>query len=172
MRVNQEEKEFSNWLFHVGEGRPQPESENDANFGSHNYHEQMITVDRSLIRQNYVDPLKEVVNAAYEEVNKMTTSQSFYTDRAILTPRNETVDEINAYTISQTDGVSRKYFSSDSFEISKNRSDQNDTLYAVEYLNSLEFPGLPSHNLTLKVGASIMLLRNINQKKDYAMVPV
>ena len=166
MRVNQEEKEFSNWLFHVREGRPQPESENEYE----DYHEQMITVDRSLIRQNYVDPLKELVNAAYEEVNKMTTSQSFYTDRAILTPRNETVDEINSYTISQTDGVSREYFSSDSFEISKNRSYQNDTLYAVEYLNSLEFPGLPSHNLTLKVGASI--LRNINQKRDYAMVPV
>ena len=102
----------------------------------------------------------------------MTTSQSSYIDKAILTPRNETVDEINAYTISQTDGVSRDYFSSDSFEISETRSDQNDTLYAVEYLNSLEFSGLPSHKLTLKVGAPIMLLRNINQKRDYAMVPV
>ena len=95
----------------------------------------------------------------------MTTSQTSYTDKAILTPRNETVDEINAYTISHTDGVSRDYFSSDSFEISDTQSDQNDTLYAVEYLNSLEFSGLPSHKLTLKVGAPVMLLRNINKKK-------
>jgi len=29
----------------------------------------------------------------------------------------------------------------------------------------MEFPGLPSHKLTLKVGAPIMLLRNINQTK-------
>ncbi|XP_013721365.1 uncharacterized protein LOC106425188 [Brassica napus] len=152
----------------VREGHPQPESGNEYE----DYHEQMIIVDKSLIRQSYVDPLKEVVNVVHGEVNKMMTSQSSYIDKAILTPRNETVDEINAYTISQTDGVSRDYFSSDSFEISETRSDQNDTLYAVEYLNSLEFSGLPSHKLTLKVGAPIMLLRNINQKRDYAMVPV
>ena len=102
----------------------------------------------------------------------MTTSQTSYADKAILTPRNETVDEINAYTILQTDGVSRDYFSFDRFEISDTQSDQNDTLYAVEYLNSLEFSGLPSHKLTLKVGAPVMLLRNINKKKDYIMVPV
>nr|VDD60369.1 unnamed protein product [Brassica oleracea] len=114
MRVNQEEKEFSDWLLQVGEGHPQLES----GYECKDYHEQMIIVDRSLIRQSYLDPLKEVFDAAYEEVNKMTTSQTSYTDKAILTPRNETVDEINAYTISQTDGVSRDYFSSDSFEIS------------------------------------------------------
>ena len=125
----------------------------------------MITVDRSLIRQSDVDPLKEVVDAAYREVIRRTTSQTSYTDKAILTPRNETIDEINAYTISHTDKLSRDYFSFDSFEISDTQSDKNDTLYAVEYLNSLEFSGLPLHKLTLKVGAPVMLLRNINQKK-------
>ena len=93
------------------------------------------------------------------------SSQPSYTDKAILTPRNETVDEINAYIISRTDGVSKDYFSSDNFELSDTTSDQNNTLYAVEYLNSLEFSGLPSHKLTLKVGSPVMLLRNINQKK-------
>ena len=81
---------------------------------------------------SYVDPLKEVVDTAYGEVNKLTNSQTSYTDKAILTSCNETIDEINAYTISQTDGVSRDYFSSDSFQISDTKSDQNDTLYAVE----------------------------------------
>ena len=119
----------------------------------------MITVHKSLIHQSYVNPLKKVVDAVYGEVNKLINSQTFYIDKVILTPRNETVDEINAYTFSQTDGVSRDYFSSDSFEISDTTSDQNDTLYAVEYLNSLEFSGLSSHKLTMKVGASVMLLR-------------
>ena len=117
----------------------------------------MITIDKSLILQSYVDPLKGVADAAQGEVNKLTNSQTSYTDKDILTPRNENVDEINAYTISRTDGVSRDYFSSDSFEISDTTSDQNDTLYAVEYLNSLELSGLPSHKLTLKVGAPVML---------------
>ncbi|XP_013713624.2 uncharacterized protein LOC106417353 [Brassica napus] len=161
MRVNQDEKEFSEWLLKVGEGRTQSVQEDEDD----GYHEQMIIVDKSLVREVKDDSLKQVVDVAYGDVNKVKASQSSYTDRAILTPRNETVDEINAYTISKTDGNSRDYYSYDSFEISDTQSDQNDTLYAIEYLNSLEFPGLPSHKLTLKVGAPIMLLRNINQRK-------
>ena len=91
----------------------------------------MITVHKSLIHQSYVNPLKKVVDAVYGEVNKLTNSQTSYTDKAILTPRSETVDKINAYTISQTNRVSRDYFSSDSFEISYTKSDQNDTLYPL-----------------------------------------
>ena len=159
MRVNQDEKKFSEWLLKVGEGQPQS-SEEDEDDG---YHEQMIIVDNSLVRQTMDDPLRQVVNAAYGDINKIKASQSSYTDRAILTPHNETVDEINAYTISNTDGESRDYYSCDSFEISDTQSDQNDTLYAIEYLNSLEFLRLPSHKLTLKVGASVMLLRNIKK---------
>ncbi|XP_018460165.2 uncharacterized protein LOC108831095 [Raphanus sativus] len=163
MRLNQEEKEFSDWLLQVGEGRVESESGDQSEI----HHEQMIAFDGSLIRQSGVDSLKEVVDAAYKGVNTINSSQSYYTDRAILTPRNETVDEINAYRISHTDGESRDYYSFDSFEISETRSDQNETLYPVEYLNSLEFSGLPSHKLTLKVGAPVMLLRNINQRKGF-----
>ena len=47
MRVNQEEKEFSDWLLQVGEGHPQLES----GYECKDYHEQMITVDKSLIRE-------------------------------------------------------------------------------------------------------------------------
>lgn len=36
-------------------------------------------------------------------------------------------------------------------------------LYPVEYLNQLNFAGIPPHTLTLKVNSHIMLLRNVNQ---------
>uniref|UniRef100_A0A0D3A3Y7 ATP-dependent DNA helicase n=1 Tax=Brassica oleracea var. oleracea TaxID=109376 RepID=A0A0D3A3Y7_BRAOL len=133
MRVNQDENEFSDWLLQVGEGHPHLESGYECD----NHHEQMIAVDKSLIRVSGDDSLKEVVDAAYGDISKLTNPQTSCTDKAILTPRNETVDEINAYTISQTDGVSRDYFSSDSFEISDTRSKHNETLYSIEYLNSL-----------------------------------
>ncbi|XP_013632537.1 PREDICTED: ATP-dependent DNA helicase PIF1-like [Brassica oleracea var. oleracea] len=161
MRVNQDEKEFSDWLLKVGEGRPQSEQEDEDD----GYQDQILTVDPSLVQETKDESLKQVVDAAYGDVNQIEASQSSYTDKAILTPRNDTVDEINAYIISQTDGESKDYYSYDSFEVSETQSNQNDTLYAIEYLNSMEFPGLPSHKLTLKVGAPIMLLRNINQTK-------
>ena len=35
-------------------------------------------------------------------------------------------------------------------------------LYAVEVLNALDVPGMPPHNLTLKVGSVVIVLRNLN----------
>ncbi|KAL0693661.1 hypothetical protein Bca4012_060841 [Brassica carinata] len=161
MRVNRDDKDFSEWLLKVGEGRTESVQEDEDNGNP----EQMIIVENSLVQDSSDDPLEQVVDTAYGDVNKMNVSHSSYTDKAILTPRNETVDDINAYTMSKTGGESKDYYSYDSFEISDTQSDQNDALYAIEYLNSLEYPGLPSHKLTLKVGAPVMLLRNINQRK-------
>ena len=43
-------------------------------------------------------------------------------------------------------------------------ADEED-LYPLEYLNSLTPSGMPTHNLFLKEGAIVMLLRNLNTKK-------
>ncbi|KAI9089171.1 hypothetical protein K1719_029450 [Acacia pycnantha] len=37
------------------------------------------------------------------------------------------------------------------------------TLYTIEFLNTISCSGMPPHKLTLKLGAPIMLLRNIDQ---------
>ncbi|GBP77145.1 hypothetical protein EVAR_38723_1 [Eumeta japonica] len=39
------------------------------------------------------------------------------------------------------------------------------TNYPIEFLNSLDVPGLLPHNLRLKVGSVVIMLRNINQPK-------
>ena len=39
------------------------------------------------------------------------------------------------------------------------------TYYPTEFLNSLDVPGTPPHNLQLKVGSTIIMLRNLNHPK-------
>src|SRR5690554_2716913 len=40
----------------------------------------------------------------------------------------------------------------------------NATAYPIEYLHSINPPGMPPHELTLKVGQPILLLRNMDPK--------
>ena len=67
--------------------------------------------------------------------------------------------------MSSLNGEVHEYLSSDSIcKASSNVPDQ-DLLYTVEFLNTLRFPGLPNHKLTLKIGLPVMLLRNLNQNE-------
>lgn len=78
-------------------------------------------------------------------------------ERAILAPLNADVDEINNKIMLDLLGQSHTYYSVDTVV----EADQA-VFYPTEFLNSLQPPGLPPHKLTLKVGAPIMLLRNID----------
>ncbi|XP_071689030.1 uncharacterized protein [Rutidosis leptorrhynchoides] len=61
------------------------------------------------------------------------------------------------------EGEERSYLSSDSICQSERDSHFNSELYTTEYLNSINIGGLPKHDLRLKVGVTVMLLRNIDQ---------
>ncbi|XP_071728591.1 uncharacterized protein [Rutidosis leptorrhynchoides] len=51
----------------------------------------------------------------------------------------------------------------DSICASRRDADFNTELYTTDFPNSIEVVGLPKHNLRLKVGVPVMLLRNIDQ---------
>ncbi|XP_052619576.1 uncharacterized protein LOC111881827 [Lactuca sativa] len=62
-------------------------------------------------------------------------------------------------------GEQKEYLSSDKLCQSEFVHDQFDaSLYSPDVLNGLKVSGLPNHNLILKVGVPVMLLRNIDQK--------
>lgn len=72
-------------------------------------------------------------------------------ERAILAPKNDDVNKINDQIQLQLPGTFTKYKSIDTV-----MNDNEVVNYPIEFLNSLEPSGMPTHILTLKIGVPIM----------------
>ena len=81
--------------------------------------------------------------------------------RVILAPTNRETHELNDEILSDLEGPAHVYNSVDSVD---NYDGNSHIDFPVEYLNTLTPTGLPLHTLTLKQGAVVMLLRNLNLK--------
>ncbi|GJX00670.1 ATP-dependent DNA helicase PIF1-like protein [Tanacetum coccineum] len=86
-------------------------------------------------------------------------------EQAILTPRNYDVDEINKYMFNKLVGKFVIYNSADEICKASTKSLDQQQLYPTEFLNTLNFLGMPPHALCLKKELPIMLLRNVNPAK-------
>ncbi|EOA38795.1 hypothetical protein CARUB_v10011070mg, partial [Capsella rubella] len=144
---------FSKWLLDIGDGKI-----NEPNDG-----EVEIEIPEDLLITASEDPIHAIVHEIYGNSFVKEKDPKFFKRRAILSPRNEDVDKINQYMLSQLPGEERRYLSSDSIETS-DTSVFDDMVYSQEILNSINISGLPKHELTLTKGAPIMLLRNIDPK--------
>lgn len=90
---------------------------------------------------------------------------AYLKEQAILTPKNEMVNRLNEMMMNMTPSEGRTYFSLDSVCKASYNTDEKDMLYPFEFLNSLKFNGVPNHDILLKEGSHVMLLRNFNQSK-------
>ena len=101
--------------------------------------------------------MKTFCNSVFPDLEQNINNASWLEGRAILTPTNKEVDEINDLMESKMSGEGLKLSSADTVD---NKADA--FRFNVEYMNTLQPNGFPRHNLTLKPGMPLMLLRNIN----------
>jgi ATP-dependent DNA helicase PIF1 len=85
-------------------------------------------------------------------------------DACILTTLNKHVDEMNATIQARAEGEERSYKSADFFGPD---AAEESGVYPVEVLNTLTPSGMAPHQLTLRVGAPIVFLRNLNHSPAY-----
>jgi len=86
----------------------------------------------------------------------------------ILAPKNTDVDEVNNAILESISKESHTYLNANSLAPTEEGASvaagvSVDSLYPVEFLNTLQFNGIANHELQLKVGVPILLLRNLNQ---------
>jgi hypothetical protein len=91
--------------------------------------------------------------------------------RAILCPKNNTSLEMNEKILERLPGESVTYFSVDDVfekpdeeqqQDAANQAEDKNLIYPTEWLNAQTPSGMPPHELKLKVGAIVMLLRNLH----------
>ena len=86
---------------------------------------------------------------------------NFYKDRAILTPRNDTAAALNAHILSKVHGNARTFYAVEHAEVNQgDECGQPNT----EYLQKQDPSGFSPSILQLKVGAPVILLRNLLPK--------
>ncbi|CAN1725638.1 ATP-dependent DNA helicase PIF1 [Linum perenne] len=114
------------------------------------------------MRTTTAEPIQSIIAKVYPDFATSFSSVGYIKSRAIVTPTNAVVSEINDYLLEQIKGEVHTYFSADSLATTGSNKDALDMDYPLEFLNSLSFSGVPEHGLQLKPFCTVMLLRNLN----------
>ncbi|XP_076033593.1 ATP-dependent DNA helicase Pif1-like [Oratosquilla oratoria] len=96
---------------------------------------------------------EELVNKVYDDIENNHLNASYFEKRAIISPTNDDVDSINSmiYEKSEEEVV---YNSVDT-------ATENYTDIQTSVFNALTSPSLPLHQLKVKIGSVLMIIRNI-----------
>ncbi|CAH0682997.1 unnamed protein product [Spodoptera exigua] len=144
LQNDQSAAQFSKQLLDVGNGKVQV----DATSG-------LITLTNDFCR--FVDTQLVLIENVFPNISENYKNYAWLSQRAILAAKNNDVHALNFTIQSKIAGDLVTYKSVDSM------TNPDDVVnYPTEFLNSLEIPGFPPHNLQLKVGTVIMILRNLN----------
>ena len=117
-----------------------------------------------LIQWVYPDIRKRVsVSVDYRTLTTLAIGPDF-TSRAILTPKLEGVKLINNEALQLMDGTPTTLCSCD-----KALQKINETQYPTHFINTMldHVSGMPPHQLVLKIGSPVILLRNCDQARKF-----
>uniref|UniRef100_W5M5U5 ATP-dependent DNA helicase n=1 Tax=Lepisosteus oculatus TaxID=7918 RepID=W5M5U5_LEPOC len=124
-------------LLRIGDGTFATEKDGSINLPKH------VTDSSKEALESVVFPN---LAANYENTNWLI-------ERAILAPKNDAVDDINEKKSNVFKNVGTVFNTDDVVQ------------YPVEFLNILHLPGVPPHNLSLKIGCPVILSRYLDPLK-------
>jgi ATP-dependent DNA helicase PIF1 len=111
--------------------------------------------------------LRGLIRTIYPNHQRHSGNAMYLMQRNIMAPKNTDVNEVNNAILESLSKELHTYFSVDSLAPTEGASAitgvSTNSLYPVEFLNTLQFSGIANHKLELKVGVPILLLCNLNQ---------
>ena len=140
-------EEYSQWLLSIGEGKAPVV--HDGN---------IILLDDEITCKNPQQVFDEICNNFEDELN----NSDYFKDRAILAATNDTINAANEEMLRKIPQLSVHCRSIDTIV----DADQA-AAFNTEFLNGIEYSGLPQHHVHLKIGAPILLMRNLDVKRGH-----
>ncbi|GMF35712.1 unnamed protein product [Phytophthora fragariaefolia] len=156
---------FSDFLLQVGEGRQEVNRQLGRDYMKlprsiliDDPSEEEVNEEEVIALGAISSGLKRLIDGMYPDVNKQAmATDEYFANRTILTTTNVMVHRINDAVAAKFDGNAHQYRS-----IDKLQYDDDWNFIEPEILNSVNINGAPPHKLTLKKGAPIVLMRNLN----------
>ncbi|XP_074323774.1 uncharacterized protein LOC141660686 [Apium graveolens] len=150
--------DFSKWQLEIGDGRVECIDTHRADVET-----EFVVPDEYVVKSPLKSPIKTLIDIIYPDFQNNLHSQEYLRSRSILTPINVVVDDINVQILERVPGNVHTYINQDSIEDRGVDDNDFDSSFPVEYLNSINMPCMPKHELKVKVGVVVMLIRNLNQ---------
>jgi len=112
--------------------------------------------------------LRGLIRTIYPDHQRHSGDAIYLMQHNILAPKNTNVDEVNNAILESLSEGLQTYLGTNSLALTEEGASVTsgvsmDSLYSVEFLNTLQFSDIANHKLELKVGMPILLLRNHNQ---------
>src|SRR5258705_12195656 len=140
------EPAYSDWILKMGNGEM---------LDSDGLPQDVIEIPKEIIATSIVEEIFGISLESFDTTKALSC-------RAILCPENDDALKINNIVSNIITGEETTYLSVDDADCAIGEDRVN---YPVEYLNTLHPSGMPPHELILKKGCIIMLLRNLNSKR-------
>ncbi|CAL1383022.1 unnamed protein product [Linum trigynum] len=147
---------FGEWILALGDGRL-PTKSFMVNTPS-----DWIEIPQILLIYAGKNPIESITSDIYDTFEEQHMSTDYLSGRAIVTPTNAVVTEVNDFMLQKIPGHCRCYYSSDSMQLDTEIPQLFAETYPTEFLNALQFNGVPDHEIRLKVHTPIILLRNLS----------
>jgi hypothetical protein len=142
------ERDFAKWQLEVGQGKHTDEGCN------------ISLPDHLRCRENTVASL---IDTIYPGISTPNLPNQYFSEHAVLSILNADVDSLNKYVLGKFPGQAKVFHSADFIPTSEQSGEDDPMLnYPVEYLNEINYSGLPLAKLEVKVGCPVMILQNLD----------
>ncbi|XP_020967404.1 uncharacterized protein LOC107614994 [Arachis ipaensis] len=149
----QELRNFAEWLLKIGDGLA-----GDTTNG-----ESIVHIPSDILVKNSKTTLDDLIDFVYPDMLSNLSVENYFKDRVILASTLDCVTDINNKMTAGLPVQERVYLSSDSVCVKEGNMEFELDTFSPKILNRINCSGLPPHKLVVKIGALVMLLRNIDQ---------